>query len=259
MDEITNKNSGQYGNRGVQGQSVRVNSNVTVNRPSVQDPLARVTPQTRVGVHSTTATRQEHTNARETHAQNRQKNTQSFSHTETTTKMLDRVIAVCVFMLFFGLPLFFVNISYQGIGFEKQYFFYLWTFVGTVAMIARGMMGGKIEIRRTSLDIPIGLVWCAFLLSAIFSVDKYHSVFGFFGSPINGLIGVTALILVYYLVVSYISKERIMIMWWAIVASGSIVTIWSFLATMRLTGAKLLLYIPASLSPTTAAWTRRSS
>ncbi len=241
MDEITNKNAGS------QGQNIRVNGNIAVNRPVTQDPLMR-TQQARVGVNNITSPQKMHNNVREAHMQNRHKQSQNFSHADKTIKMLDRVIAVCVFMLFFGLPLFFVNISYQGIGFEKQYYFYLWTFVGIVSMIARGMMGGKIEIRRTSLDIPIGLVWIAFLISAIFSVDKYHSVFGFFGSPINGLIGVTALVFVYYLVVSYISKERIMIMWWAIIASGSIVTLWSFLATMRLTGDSLLRYIPASLT-----------
>ncbi|XLQ19976.1 MAG: hypothetical protein ACKUBY_05340 [Candidatus Moraniibacteriota bacterium] len=173
------------------------------------------------------------------------------SSTQDSKKMiniLDKVVSVCIFMLFFGLPLFFINMTYQGISFEKQYYFYFWVFIGVIAWAARGVMGGKIEIRRTSLDIPIGIFWMVYVLATIFSVDKYHSFFGFFGNPINGLMSVTAIILAYYLVVSFATKKRVMLMWWTIVISGSIVTIWSFLATMRFIPQNLLDYIIPSLT-----------
>ena len=173
---------------------------------------------------------------------------ESFIASETTIKILDKISSVCVFMLFFGLPLFFINLTYQGIGFEKQYYFYLWTFLGVVALIAQGMLGGKIEIRRTTLDIPLGILWIVLLISTLFSVDKYHSIFGFFGTPVNGLIGVTAAILAYYLIVSYVSRKRVSFIWWAIVFSGSIVVIWSFLATMRFVPNIVLQYISPSLT-----------
>lgn len=167
---------------------------------------------------------------------------------EKTISILDKIVTVCVFMLFFGLPLFFMNLTYQGISFEKQYYFYFWLFVGIVVWAARGILGGKIEIRRTSLDIPLGVLWLVYVLATIFSVDKYHSLFGFFGNPINGLISVTSLILAYYLIVSYVSKKRVIMMWWAIVASGSIVTVWSFLTTMRFVPQDILQYISPSLT-----------
>lgn len=172
----------------------------------------------------------------------------SLIKSEKTINIFDKIITVCVFMLFFGLPLFFLNLTYQGINFEKQYYFYFWTFFGVVALIARGMLGGKVEIRRTTLDIPLGILWIVAVISTIFSVDKYHSVFGFFGNPVSGLISITALILAYYLIVSYVSKKRAVIMWWAIVLNGSIVVLWSFLATMRLTPSGLLQFISPSLT-----------
>lgn len=165
-----------------------------------------------------------------------------------TIDILNKVIAVCVFMLFFGLPLFFLNLTYQGIGFEKQYYFYFWTFLGVAVLLARGMSGGKVEIRRTTLDIPLGILWIATVISTIFSVDKYHSVFGLFGNPVSGLISLTAIIFAYYLVVSYVSKNRAMIMWWAITISGGLVVIWSFLTTMNFISPIILAYVSPSLT-----------
>jgi tetratricopeptide (TPR) repeat protein len=181
-----------------------------------------------------------------------QKNNKSINgsniKSEKTVMILDKIVMICIFMLFFGLPLFFLNVTYQGISFEKQYYFYFWIFIGVIAWATRGILGGKIEIRRTSLDIPLGIFWVVYLLATIFSVDKYHSFFGFFGNPVNGLMSVTALILAYYLVVSYISKEKIMLLWWAIITSGGIVIIWTFLATMRFVPLSILQHISPSLT-----------
>ncbi len=176
------------------------------------------------------------------------KNQKNNIQSEKTLSLLDKIVTVCIFMLFFGLPLFFLNVTYQGISFEKQYYFYFWIFIGVIAWAARGVLGGKIEIRRTTLDIPLGVLWVVYVLATVFSVDKYHSFFGFFGNPITGLMSVTSMILAYYLIVSFISKKRAMVLWWAIVASGSIVTIWSFLATMRFIPEKVLQYIIPSLT-----------
>ncbi|MFA5986924.1 MAG: hypothetical protein WC819_06280 [Parcubacteria group bacterium] len=182
------------------------------------------------------------------HTQDHGMKKDSRSDTSRAMNILDIFVTWCIFMLFFGLPLFFVNVTYQGVNFEKQYYFYLWSFLGIVALIARGMLGGRIEIRRTPLDIPLAVLWVSVLISTIFSVDKYHSVFGFFDNPVSGLVSITALILTYYLVVSHISKKRIMLLWWTIVASGGIVTVWSFMATMRFVPQKVLDHVIASLT-----------
>lgn len=243
MDEITHKRPNQNPARSPQqGASMDTARSVNVRQNNVQN---RFSPGQRPVLHNEMKTQQfgaDRSAMRKDHG-----SSENAFRSEKTIAILEKIVAVSIFMLFFGLPLFFVNFTYQGIIFEKQYYFYLWTFIGVVAMIARSMMGGKIEIRRTSLDIPLGIFWCTYVLSTIFSVDKYHSFFGFFGNPINGLVSVTALILAYYLVVSYVSKERIMLIWWAIVASGSAVVVWSFLATMRLLPASVYDVIPSTL------------
>ena len=151
-------------------------------------------------------------------------------------------------MLFFGVPLFFVSVTYQGIAFEKQYYFYAWTFLGIVAIVVRGMLGAQTIVRRTPLDIPLAVLWCAVAISTVFSVDRYHSVFGFLGTPVAGVVSLTALIAAYYMIVSTVTRWRVMALWWAVVASGALVTIWSFLVVMRMVSQKWLAVVPNSLA-----------
>ena len=65
-------------------------------------------------------------------------------------KVLDKIIAASIFMIFFGLPLFFTNLTFQGISFEKQIYFYLWLFLGLVAWTAKGVIIGEMNIKRTA-------------------------------------------------------------------------------------------------------------
>ncbi len=146
-----------------------------------------------------------------------------------TAKWLDAVISVSLVALFFGLPIFFTGLTFQGIAFEKQIYFYFWLLVGIVAWASRGVILGEMRIRRTPLDIPIGLFWLFYVVAAFFSVDRWHSFFGFFGDPSRGVISVTALALVYYFLLSHFTPKRFYLMFWSFALSGFIVTIWTLL------------------------------
>ncbi len=245
MDEM-NKRS--LNNNGEQSKTIHVNGAQTMHTNSMRQSALnrrRASVQSRQNFRRAQA---QSISGRQKHSTHDKVNQKNDVQSRKMIALLDKIVMACIFMLFFGLPLFFLNITYQGILFEKQYYFYFWIFIGIISWAVRGVLGGRIEIRRTTLDIPIGVFWIVYVLATIFSVDRYHSFFGFFGNPISGLMSVTAIILAYYLIVSFISKERIMILWWAIVASGSIVTLWSFLVTMRFIPNKILQHVVASLS-----------
>jgi len=150
-----------------------------------------------------------------------------------TARLFDAVISVSLVALFFGLPLFFTGLTFQGISFEKQIYFYFWLLIGIVAWASKGVITGELRIRRTPLDIPIGLFWLVYALTAFFSVDRWHSFWGYFGDPSRGIISVTALILAYYLLLSHFSAKRFYWMFWSFLLSGCIVVIWSFLVMMQ--------------------------
>ncbi|MEP7162810.1 MAG: tetratricopeptide repeat protein, partial [Candidatus Moraniibacteriota bacterium] len=143
-------------------------------------------------------------------------------------------ISGVLILLFFGLPVFFTGLTFQGIAFEKQIFFYVCLLVGLIAWVSKGIITGDMQIRRTPLDIPVLLFWVFYGVTVVFSVDRWHSFWGFFGDPSRGFIGVTALILAFYFILSHFTEKRFYSMLTAFLASGVFVTLWSFLVIMKL-------------------------
>ena len=145
-------------------------------------------------------------------------------------RILDAIVFVSVLMLFFGLPLFFTGLPLQGVVFEKQIYFYFWTLLALISWAGKGVLFGEMKVRRTPLDIPILLFWAAYLLTTVFSVDRWHSFIGLFGDPSRGFMDVTALIVVYYVIMSNFSEKLFRWIIGALISSGLIVFGWSVLA-----------------------------
>jgi len=166
-----------------------------------------------------------------------------------TELWFDKIITIALVALFFGLPIFFVGTTFQGIAFEKQIYFYFWLLIGVVAWSSKGVITGELRIRRTPLDIPILLFWLFCVITAIFSVDRWHSFWGFFGDPSRGVVSLTALILAYYLILSHFSVRRFLFMFWAFVLSSTLLVFWSTLVLMNIPPVPVSWrsYIPMSL------------
>ncbi len=169
-----------------------------------------------------------------------------------TGKFFDAAISVSLVALFFGFPIFWTGLTFQGIAFEKQLYFYFWLLVGLVSWVSKGVMQGELRIRRTPLDIPIVLFVIGYGISAVFSVDRWHSIWGVFGDPSRGFLSIAALALAYYLVVSHFTPKRFYWMFGALVASSFVVVLWSVLALMgvQFLPGSLALYAPISLTGT---------
>ncbi len=144
-------------------------------------------------------------------------------------RILDKIIGASLFMLVFGLPLFFTGVASQGIFFEKQIYFYFWLLIALISWAAKGVINEEMNIRRTPLDIPLVIFWFVYLISAFFSVDRWHSFWGAFGDPSRGFMSITAMIITYYLVVSNFSEKRFKLILTAFISSGAILSFWSLL------------------------------
>lgn len=162
---------------------------------------------------------------------------------------LGRVATTSLFMLFFGFPIFFLSLSLQGLAFEKQIYFYFWLLVGVIAWVSRGVAAGELSIRRTPLDIPILAFWVLVGVSAIFSVDRWHSLWGFFGDPSRGFLSVTALVIAYFFIVSHVTLDRFRLLLFAVLLSGTIAALWTFLVVLGIPflPQAFLQYAPLSL------------
>lgn len=151
-----------------------------------------------------------------------------------TALLFDVLLSISLVALFFGLPIFFTGLTFQGIAFEKQVYFYFWLLVGVVSWVSKGVVMGEMRIRRTPLDIPIGLFWLFYVVAALFSVDRWHSFWGFFGDPSRGVISITAFVLVYYLIMSHFTVKRFAWMFGSFLVSSFIVVLWSFLVMEKI-------------------------
>lgn len=158
-----------------------------------------------------------------------------------TAVLFDAIVSVSLVALFFGIPLFFTGLTYQGLAFEKQIYFYFWLLIGLIAWASKGVTTGELRIRRTPLDIPIALFWLFYVISLSVSVDRWHSFWGFFGDPSRGVISVTALVCVYFFLMSHFTVKRFFWMFGSFLVSGFLVVLWSFLVMMKIH------FLPASL------------
>jgi tetratricopeptide (TPR) repeat protein len=166
-----------------------------------------------------------------------------------TTKVFDIIMSVSFVALFFGLPLFFLNVTFQGIVFEKQLYFYFWVLVAIISWVTKSVMDGEIKIKETPLDYFIIAFTSAYLISTIFSVDRWHSFFGFFGDQSRGFMNLLACVLVYYFILSNFNKKRLVLSLGSIIASAIVVQIWTFIGLFFATKlpAWFLNHMPASL------------
>jgi tetratricopeptide (TPR) repeat protein len=139
----------------------------------------------------------------------------------------DKLIPVSMFMLALGLPIFFTGLTLQGIALDRQMYFYFWLMLGLVSWVSLGVVKGELRIAKTPLDIPIVLFLAVYGLSAIFSIDKWHSLFGFFGDPSRGFLPIAGLILAYYFFFSHFTPRRFFAMTGAFLFSSLIVIIWT--------------------------------
>lgn len=165
------------------------------------------------------------------------------------TNIFDKIIFGSLFMLFFGVPLFFTGLTFQGVVFEKQIYFYFWVLIALVSWAAKGAVTGEMKIRRTPLDIPIGIFLVVYVIATFFSVDKWHSFWGFFGDPSRGLMNILSITVVYYLMLSNFNKKTLKWTIGGLIASSALISIFSLLVFfgIGIVPASLSAFIPLSL------------
>ncbi|MDQ1284589.1 MAG: hypothetical protein QG620_937 [Patescibacteria group bacterium] len=167
-------------------------------------------------------------------------------------KAMEKIIGFSIFMLFFGVPLFFTGLTFQGLAFEKQLYFYFFLLLGLIMWAAKGVVSGELNIRRTPLDIPILGFWVIYAVSTFFSIDRWHSFWGSFGDPSRGFMSITAFVVAYYLILSNFSEKRLKMIFAAIISSGAVVLVWTALAIfdVKFLPDSLAVFSPLSLSGT---------
>lgn len=146
-----------------------------------------------------------------------------------TAQGLDYAIAGILALIFFLCPLFFTGFAAQGLGLEKMMIFYLLVLLGVVAWVTKGVITGDLELKRTPLDLPIGILLVIYTISTILSVDQKDSLIGSYGNTAKSLAAAITFIMFFYFLLNNINKKRIKLIFWSIISSSSLVIIYSLL------------------------------
>jgi len=115
--------------------------------------------------------------------------------------MYSRIIKFNIYTLVFLLPLFFLPFSYEAFEFNKQYLLFFLISLSVLAWLAKMVLVDKeLRFRTSPLDVFVLVFLAAAVLSAVFSVDKSSSLFGFYGRFSDGMIGLLSLAAFYFLI-----------------------------------------------------------
>ena len=159
-------------------------------------------------------------------------------------KSINNIILVS---LFFIIGLFFVRQTFQGIDFEKSSLFYLVVVIVAGLTIINFLFKKNIRIRKTPFDIILAIFVLLYGISAWFSVDRWHSLTGFFGDPSRGIIFILAMLFVFYLILGNFTISIAKKAWTAIVSSIIILSIYTLISGLGLIPANIQVFIPFTL------------
>jgi len=137
-------------------------------------------------------------------------------------KFFSNTITWCYHVLFFVTPLLFTWFNEELFEFNKMLFVYAMTLIIGGLWIAQMTMRRKFQWKRSIFDIPIGIFLGSQLLSTIFSIDLWTSIFGYYTRFNGGLLSTIAYIT---LLVVFIQKVPAQKVWkyFTTLAVGSVV------------------------------------
>lgn len=115
--------------------------------------------------------------------------------------ILSLIVKYSIYVLVFLMPLFWLPFSFEAFEYSKQYLIFALVLLAFFSWLAKQVIYEReLSFRWTFIDIFVGGFLLLAIVSAIFSVDKNSSLFGFYGRFSNGLIGALVLGILYFLI-----------------------------------------------------------
>ncbi|MDP3990990.1 MAG: tetratricopeptide repeat protein [Candidatus Nealsonbacteria bacterium] len=123
--------------------------------------------------------------------------------------ILSRIIKINIYVLVFLIPLFFLPFTFEAFEYNKQLLMFFLVSLAFFAWLAKMVIYDReIRFRRSPLDVFVLAFMFVAILSAIFSVDKGSSLFGFYVKFSDGLVGLLSLGALYFLITNNVSAKK---------------------------------------------------
>jgi len=120
-----------------------------------------------------------------------------------------KLILVTIHLMFLVVPFFFTWVNEELFEFPKMLLTYGFTIVIAGLWVGRMINEKRIIIRQTAFDWPLLLFLIAQILATIFSIDPHTSIFGYYTRFHGGLLSTITYLVLFYALVSNVSKTQL--------------------------------------------------
>ncbi len=134
----------------------------------------------------------------------------------------NRIIEYSFYILFFFVPLILTTVNYELFEFNKMMLAYGLTLLIIGAWLIKTVINKKIEIKKS----PFDLFLFSQIISTIFTLDRYVSIWGYYSRFHGGLISTITYLLLYFAFITNFPKEKIAKLFIIILSSATIVSLY---------------------------------
>ena len=140
--------------------------------------------------------------------------------------MINKLTEFLFYLLFLLTPLLMYKNTTELFEFNKMIFIYLISILIFVFWILKIKKENKITLKKTFLDIPIGFFLLTQIASTVFSIDRYTSLFGYYGRFNGGLLSIIVYIFLFYAFINLFDFNKISRLLKTSLLSAFIVILW---------------------------------
>lgn len=117
-------------------------------------------------------------------------------------------IRTIIYLIIFLMPLFFLPLNADPFELGKNLLFYLLVLIGMVAWFIQIVVRKEFDFVHTPFNWPVAAFGLTYLLTAIFSVNRYNSFWGLSGHFSESLLATFFFICFFFLVVNNLKSSR---------------------------------------------------
>lgn len=128
--------------------------------------------------------------------------------------ILNFITAISIWGVVFLLPLAFAPWTLEAFEFNKLTLLFFLVLIGSLAWFARMVfVDREIRLKRTFLDLPIILFITLVNISSFFSVDRWSSLFGYYGRFSDSVTALGSFVGLYFLIINTVENPHRLLKW----------------------------------------------
>lgn len=124
--------------------------------------------------------------------------------------LCDKIVRWALYFLLFALPVFFLPWTFETLEFNKQNLLVVLTLIAGLAWLGKMIAGRQVVLRRSFLNLIVLLYLLVYILSTIFSADKFRSFLGASGVEKDGFITVLCFVILYFIIINNVREIKVL-------------------------------------------------